>query len=31
MIFFGISLAFFMALIVTVGWIFYQIHSNQLS
>jgi hypothetical protein len=31
MIFFGISLAFFMAVIVVAGLVFYQIHSNQIS
>jgi hypothetical protein len=31
MIFFGVTLAFFMALVVIAAWAFYKIHRNQIS
>jgi hypothetical protein len=31
MVFFGITLGFFTALVVIVGWAFHKIHSNQIS
>jgi hypothetical protein len=31
MIFFGITLILFMALVVVAGWAFYKIHTNQFS
>ena len=31
MIFFGVALALFMAIVMIAAWAFYEIHSNQIS